>query len=354
MGRVRSIVLTLAAGAALLGAVPGADAQSGANPLAGLRFYVDHESPSWQQWQAYRRAGKTGKADLISKIAREPKALWLGRFTRPNFRVKVRRLIDPARAEGSVPIFTVLRAQATGCSPGYTGGGQAEDGRTRAWYDDLAAAIGNDRVVIAFEPDSLGTIDCLTPSRRDDRLRLLRYGVEALAKLPNAIVYLEAGASDWEPAKRTAKQLRAIGIAKAQGFMLNATHYDWTRSNIRYGLKLSRLVGGKHFIVNTAENGRGPIHYGLPNGRRINVWCNPGLRGLGIPPTTNTSNPMADAYLWINRPGFAQSCQHRPIAWYPARALTYARWATDWERPPAGTKYGHFKRHSLRELGVRR
>jgi endoglucanase len=148
--------------------------------------------------------------------------------------------------------------------------------------------------------------------------------------------------------------LRAVGVAKVRGFMLNATHYDWTANNIRFGLEVSRLTGGKHFVINTAENGRGPIHYRLPNGRRINVWCNPGLRGLGIPPTTNTSNRMADAYLWINRPGFAQSCQHRPIAWYPARALTYARWATDWERPPAGTKYGHFKRHSLRELGVRR
>ena len=157
-----------------------------------------------------------------------------------------------------MPIFTVLRAQATGCAPGYTGGGPAEDRRTRAWYDDLASAIGSDKVVIAFEPDSLGTIDCLTPSRRDDRLRLLRYGVEALSKLPNAIVYLEAGASDWEAAERTAKQLRAIGIAKAQGFMLNATHYDWTRANIQHGLDISRRVGGKHFIINTAENGRGP------------------------------------------------------------------------------------------------
>ena len=142
-----------------------------------------------------------------------------------------------------MPIFTVLRAQATGCSPGYTGGGPAEDARTRAWYDDLARAIGSDRVVIAFEPDSLGTIDCLARSRRDDRLRLLRYGVTALSKLPNATVYLEAGASDWEAASRTAKQLRAIGIAKVQGFMLNATHYDWTSANIQHGLAISRQGG---------------------------------------------------------------------------------------------------------------
>ena len=99
-------------------------------------------------------------------------------------------------------------------------------------------------------------------------------------------------------------------------------------------------MGGKPFIINTAENGRGPIHYRLANGRRINVWCNPSRRGLGIPPTTNTSNPMVDAYLWINRPGYAQGCQGRPIAWYAPRALSYARFATRWESPPPGTRRG--------------
>jgi endoglucanase len=333
--------MLLVLGAAVLGDGASAPARSpDSNPLAGVRLFVDHDSPSWHQWQAYNRAGERHKAALIWKIAREPKAIWLGRFTQPNFHVKVRRLIDAATAQGEVPVFTVLRAQSTGCGSGYTGGGPAEDARTRAWYDDLARAIRDDRVVIAFEPDSLGTIDCHARSRRDDRIRLLRYGVSALAALPNATIYLEAGASDWEPATRTANQLRAIGIAKVRGFMLNATHYDWTSANIRHGLEISRRTGGKHFVINTAENGRGPIHYRNARGRRITVWCNPPRRGLGSPPTTNTSHPKVDAYLWINRPGYAQSCQGRPIAWYPPRALSYARYATTWERPPTGTRFG--------------
>jgi endoglucanase len=325
---------------------------SQANPLAGLKLFVDRDSPSWLQWESYERSGQTEKANLIWKIAREPRAVWLGRFTRPNFHVKVRRLIDVAVADGAVPVFTVLRAQSTGCGPHYDGGGPAEDARTRAWYDALARAIGHDRVVIAFEPDSLGTIDCHAPSRRDDRVRLLRYGVDSLSTLPNATIYIEAGASDWEPAERTAKQLRAVGIAKVRGFMLNATHYDWTSENIQHGLEISRLTGGKHFVINTAENGRGPIHYRLPNGRRINVWCNPGLRGLGPRPTTETSHPKVDAYLWINRPGYAQSCQGRPIAWYPPRALSYARQATNWESPAAGARFGHLQRYPLSVFGI--
>ena len=348
------LFMLLALVAAVLGGGPASARSSDSNPLAGVRWFVDRDSESWNQWEAYTRAGETTKANLIWKIAREPKSLWLGRFTSPNFHVKVRRLIDAAVADGSLPFFTVLRAQSTGCSPSYTGGGPAEDALTREWYDDLARAIGDDRVVIAFEPDSLGTIDCHARSRRDDRIRLLRYGVDALSRLPNATIYLEAGASDWEPARRTAKQLRAIGIAKVRGFMLNATHYDWTRNNIKHGLEISRLTGGKHFVINTAENGRGPVNYRVANGRRITVWCNPPLRGLGPAPTTQTSHPKVDAYLWINRPGYAQSCQGRPIAWYPPRALRYARYATDWEAPPAGTRFGHRRRLSLRTLGIRR
>lgn len=136
-----------------------------------------------------------------------------------------------------------------------------------------------------------------------------------------------------------------------RGFTLNATHYDWTRANIQHGLEISRRTGGKPFVINTAENGRGPVFY-RRNGRRITVWCNPGLRGLGPPPTTSTSNPKVDGYLWINRPGFAQSCQGRPIAWYPPRALSYAHYASTWEGPPAGARLGHLEHHPLSAFGI--
>jgi endoglucanase len=351
------LVIALALLPASASASQGADPDS-PNPLAGASLYIDQESPSMLEWQRLKNSGQTAKADLIWKIAREPKNLWLGRFTRPNFQFKVRRIIDAAREVGQLPAFTVLRAQATGCGPDYDGGGPAEDRRTRAWYDDLAKAIGDERVVIAFEPDSLGTIDCLGARYRDDRIQLLRYGVDALAKLPNATIYLEAGASDWEPGERTAKQLRQIGIAKVRGFMLNATHYDWTANNIRHGLEISRLTGGKHFVINTAENGRGPVHYkqwvnrSKNIWRRITVWCNPGMRGLGPAPTTSTAHPKVDAYLWINRPGYAQVCQGRPIDWYLPRALTYARYATDWLKAPAGALFGHLERYPLKLFGV--
>jgi endoglucanase len=354
-----TIPLALAAVAVLLAGGPAAGtqrdaagAQNSGNPLEGVEWFVDRESPAWLAWQHLNRTGKKAQADLVWKIAREPRNMWLGGFTRPNFDVKVRSLIERAEAENTVPLFTVLRAESTQCNPSYDGGGPAEDARTRNWYDALARVIGGSRVVIAFEPDSTGTIQCHAPSRRDDRIKLLRYGVTALSKLPNATIYIEAGASDWEPAGRVAKKLRAMGIAKVRGFMLNATHYDWTRSNIRYGLQLSRMTGGKHFVINTAENGRGPVHVRLANGRRQTIWCNPGFRGMGPPPTTDTSHPKVDAYLWINRPGYAQSCGGQKIGWFLPRALSYARWATDWEGPPRGTRHGHHRRLTRQQLNI--
>ena len=88
-------------------------------------------------------------------------------------------------------------------------------------------------------------------------------------------------------------------------------------------------------------------------GRRLTIWCNPPGRGLGPAPTTATASPArVDAYLWINRPGFAQSCSGRKIDWFAPRALTYARFATSWIHAPKGTVHGHFKRYPPSAFGI--
>ena len=311
------------------------------NPLAGLRFYLDHGEPAYRQYRRYLHRGMRRRAALIWRIAGQPRFKWFGRWTRhgPRLVHTVRKWLERAHRQqpGSVPLMVVMRHQGKGCGPGYRGGGRREDARHRGWIRRFARAIGSRRVVIGYEPDSLGTVDCLSRSRRMARLRVLRYGVDVLSRLPNATIYLEGGASDWEPARRTARMLRFIGIHKVRGFMLNVTHFDWTINNVRYGLRVSRLTGGKPFIISTALNGRGPIHLRASR-RRINVWCDPRARGLGMPPTTNTMRPKVDAYLWIGRPGYSagrcNGARRRPGSWWPTRALTLARYATAWESPP--------------------
>ena len=347
---------------------PGIDPRgvdpSSPNPLVGLRFFVDRMEPAYMTWAHWKRSGDVGHANTMWRLAREPRFRWFGKFTRPNMQNKVRGFLDRVQCDqpGTVPQMVVMRHQGKACSSSYMAGGAAEDERTRQWYRDFAEAVGDSRVIVGFEPDSLGTIDCLAPSRRDDRLNVLRYGVDVLSQLPNATIYLEAGASDWEPAARTAKQLRYTGVSKVRGFMLNVTHHDWTRENVKHGLEISRMVGGKPFVINTSYNGRGPLHYkkwinrSQHMWRTVNVWCNPGLRGLGPAPTLATANGKVDAYLYINRPGYsAGSCNGGPLpvgTWWPQRGLMYAQYATDWESAPHGTRYGHFKHYSLRDLGA--
>ena len=99
---------------------------------------------------------------------------------------KVRGYLDRVQCDqpGTVPLMAVMRHQGKGCSGTYRAGGEAEDRRTMKWYDDFVEAVGDARVVIGFEPDSLGTVDCLARDRRQDRLDVLRYGVEQALPAP--------------------------------------------------------------------------------------------------------------------------------------------------------------------------
>ena len=89
-------------------------------------------------------------------------------------------------------------------------------------------------MVIAFEPDSLGSRYLLSRRGRRARIAYLRKAIKILSRLPNATIYAEGGSSDWRVASETARQLRQIGVHRIRGFMLN--------------------VRGRR--------------------RRINVWCN--------------------------------------------------------------------------------
>lgn len=336
-----ALALLMTCAAVPASAAPSAQAPGYAepNPLAGQQWWVDREwSPSYIDQQRLARAGRAGDAALIGKIANQPQFKWYGKWagaTSPERTMRKDLARFARQMPGSVPLIASMRHEGKGCSPSYTGGGAAADAAFRRWIRGFARAIGTRRVVVAYEPDSLGTVECLARSRRKARLGTLAYGVDVLSKLPNATVYLEAGASDWQGAARMAPKLRAVGVSKVRGFMLNATHFDWTTNNIAYGKRLSRLVGGKHFIINTSHNGAGPLHQRVWVNRskhlwRIeNVWCNPPNSALGARPTTTTADPAVDAYLWVERPGYSNgACNGGPAtvgAWWRERALTLAK-----------------------------
>jgi endoglucanase len=314
--------------APLVSAVGDAQATSPSaqNPLVDLSWFIDKE---WgMPWRKYL-AARGEKKRLIYKIASHPQFKWFGKWDLKygSMGRAVRLYLKRVHCSGTVAQIATFLTVAESCHARYQGGGRRADGAFRRNIKSLAEGIGNHRVVIAYEPDSLGTVSCLARGRRKARLNNLRYGVDLLSKLPNATVYIEGEAPNWEGARTVAKKLRYVGVRKVRGFMLNVTHMATTGTNLRFGAKLSRLTGGKHFIVNTSDNGNGQM-WMWRGGKRLPVWCNPPNSALGTPATTTTGHPKADGFFWINRPGVSHgACNGGPSSgsWWEKRALAMAR-----------------------------
>jgi endoglucanase len=156
----------------------------------------------------------------------------------------------------------------------------------------------------------------------------MRYELGAVASLPHTVVYIEGGYSDSNSPAYTAQVLNAVGVRNIRGFFTNDTHMNWTANEIRWGLKVSSLTGGAHFIVNTADNGHGPLLNPHPVKQGIEDLCNPPGRGAGIPTTTDTGNQAIDAFMWVHVPGTSSgSCNGGTPSgtFWLARALTEAR-----------------------------
>jgi endoglucanase len=176
--------------------------------------------------------------------------------------------------------------------------------RYKRWVQGLARGIGNFHVVMFLELDSLITTQCMAhnPQKIADRLTEIRDAVTILETNPHIAVYIDGGAADALSAGRTSTLLRRAGVQNAQGFFLNSTHFDWTTKEVAYGQKIAQKLGGKHFIVNTAENGQGPLVPKVRFRHGNEELCNPAGRGLG-PLSTETGYTYVDAFLWFTNPG---------------------------------------------------
>ena len=95
------------------------------------------------------------------------------------------------------------------------------------------------------------------------------------------------------------------------GVALNA-YGEWSEDATDPALNVSGIsarysVQAKtHFVIDTSRNGQGPWDWaaaGYPDAGTAQSWCNPPDRGLGLRPTTDTGDPLVDAYLWIKVPG---------------------------------------------------
>jgi endoglucanase len=197
----------------------------------------------------------------------------------------------------------------------------------------MVNGTGDHPVVYLLELDAIGSSSCMVAHHSIGAWEtMLRYEVDKVATLPHAVVYVEGGYSDANTPKYAAKILNKVDIRRIRGFFTNDTHLNWTINEIRYGDAVSRLTHGAHFIVNTAQNGNGPLLNPHPSTQGIEDLCNPPGRGLGPRPTTDTGYPKVDALLWTHVPGNSSgSCNGGTPSgtFWPARAISLAEHANN-------------------------
>jgi len=294
------------------------------DPLVGARWYLDHGDDAQRQMRYWRRTGQTRAADILAKLADEPQTEHFGSFSF-NIRASLRTYLDSVR-RGTVPILSTYELPHLGCT--HTSDTPAEVGAFRHWYATFAYGIGRRRAVVFLEEDALITVGCLSRAGLAVRMSELDYATRLLGLLPHTVTYLDAGAADGDPSPyRMASLLRRAGIRHLRGFFLNASHFDWTNNELRYGNKVAKILH-THFVVSTSQNGHGPLHPPdrVKNGNE--VLCNPPGRGLGPRPTTHTGDPYADAFMWIGIPGRSDGACYPGDppngTWFPAYALELA------------------------------
>ena len=329
----------------------------------GTTLYADPHSTTLEA-----ASGLSGQARYDAQLLGSfPSATWLTKGTPAEVQQAASVSATAATAAGQVPTFVVYDLPYRDCSQ-YSAGGAADTAEYEAWIDGVAAGIGSAKAAIMLEPDGLGIIPWYTtnqnvkewcqPADADaataaaDRFAQLNYAVDALTALPNTAVYLDGTHSGWLSVGDITDRLVKAGVAKTDGFFLNASNYVTTDRLTKYGTWISDCLAlttsvswwnagwcasqyypadpndfstwtatddkyatdmagaglaqdaatQKHFVIDTSRNGQGAWSPPAWNGD-IEAWCNPPDRGAGLRPSTSTGNPFIDAYLWIKVPG---------------------------------------------------
>ncbi len=354
--------------ASVASALPSASAAgTGGNPLRepGVRFAYKQEPDPLHQADVWEAQGKKADAALMRALAAVPHSVNLNGST-TEVETTVTSTMRLAAAHDAVPVFLTDNVPLLDCSDR----GAPDERAYKDWIDQIAAGIGAGRAVVVLEPNSLaelpGTDDCPSGGKAGmtQRYRELGYAVDRLGALAHTAVYLDGGILGWPDFVQMADRLVNAGVGRADGFYLNSSDFQTTKDLLWYGNRLSRCVyllttdgGGTcpdaaidavparapltHFVIDTSRNGKGT--WEAPKGKYADpqLWCNPPGRGIGLRPTTDTGDKLADAFLWIRHPGESNGrClrggsgpedpvhhQVDPVGgtWWPALALERAR-----------------------------
>jgi endoglucanase len=277
----------------------------GKNPFDGAHFYINEYNQVAQQAQSWA-SSRPADAKLLEKIAKQPVAVWMGEWS-GDIKAAAFNLGQVANREGTVPVVVLYNVPNRDCGQ-YSAGGSVSPDAYRKWIRQFAAGAGANHFIVILEPDALPLMSkCLSPADQKARMAMMKDAVDVLEATPGIAVYIDAGNAKWLPAPEIAQRLIGAGVANADGFALNVSNYIATEPTIAYGRAISAAVGGKHFIVDTGRNGNGATADAQ--------WCNPDGRAVGVPPTTNTGDPLVDSFFWVKPPGESDgTCNGGPKA----------------------------------------
>ena len=327
-----------------------------ANPLAN-RPWGNYYGDGDQAWRPYQSSsGET--RNLLGKIVLQPRSKWFGAWI-PDGEIegKVRDYIANAQAgnpQALVQLATFrLKPWEHDACRSLPSAAQAAG--YRAWTDGLARGIGDAHVAITLQAD--GPFALCAPGGSQAYSDLVRYSAEVLGALPNAAVYIDAGAEDWLRGSpdEALRLLIPAGVEYVRGFSLNNTHYNSSEREVEFGAAVvealaARGIEDKHFVVNTSSNGKpfpgysysGKNHF--DNADLCRSLDDTTCVTLGIPPTTRVSDPAwgmskenrrkaalyADAFMWIGRPWLFMQADPFDLqrALQLVRTWPYAEYAT--------------------------
>jgi endoglucanase len=222
------------------------------------------------------KTGATREAALLSAMVATPSGIWFLGGSPEQVRTDVSDAVARGGRQGRMPVLVAYNHPFRDCT-GYGLIGAADSAAYQAWIDGFAAGIGNERVIVLLEPNSIGLVpygerldgrhDGCKPTRAgadgdrvaapgatpEERYAQLGYAVDALgAKAPNAAVYLDGTHSGWLAVGETAYRLARAGVERTAGFFLNAGNYQPTRRLIQYGTWVAKCL---HYAA-TSKEGR--------------------------------------------------------------------------------------------------
>ncbi|KAL9112301.1 MAG: hypothetical protein Q9227_003419 [Pyrenula ochraceoflavens] len=201
----------------------------------------------------------------------------------------------------------------------------------KAYIDAIKAqltAYPDVNVVLVVEPDSLANLVtnlsvAKCSNAQEAYMECVTYAIQQL-NLKNVAMYLDAGHAGWlgwsaniQPAATLFGQLytKAGKPAAVRGLATNVANYNafsiatcpsYTQGDSncdekRYINALAPLLTQAgfpaHFIMDTSRNGVQPTKQ-----QAWGDWCNVVGTGFGVRPTSNTGDPLEDAFVWI-KPG---------------------------------------------------